>query len=196
MASLDSATQVPTNRLDSQEALFKALLHSYGIDWKEGGLRDTPLRAALAWHELLSGYDAEVDMTYFEQTDATDMVALTDIPYFSLCEHHLMPFYGSASVVYIPNGDIIVGVSKLARVVQKYSRRLQVQERMTHEIAEFLDGELEPVGIGVYVKGQHMCMMARGIQKPGAMMKTSAVRGAMKDNPEARAEYLNLVMGG
>lgn len=133
--------------------------------------------------------------TTFPNDGAYDeLVIVRDIPFSSLCEHHLMPFTGVAHVAYLP-GDRIVGLSKLARVVERYSRRLQVQERMTTQIADWLEEQLAPRGVGVIVEAEHLCMTVRGVQAPGARTTTSAVRGSVRDDARTRMEFLTLVHG-
>ena len=153
------------------------------------GLVETPARAANALEELTSGYSVDVAglLKTFDSDGYDEMVAQTAIPFYSLCEHHLLPFHGVAHVAYIPNGRI-VGLSKLARLVDAYARRLQVQERLTQQVATALETHLEAVGVMVIVEAEHLCMAMRGVERPGAITKTSAVRGAMKTKPEARAE--------
>lgn len=161
------------------------------------GLRETPQRFARAFEFWTSGYDNEDPakiLKAFEDgaQDADEMVLQTDIPFYSMCEHHLAPFFGKAHIGYIPNGKI-VGLSKLARLVDMYSRRLQVQERITTQVAKALEEVLQPVGVGVVLQARHLCMESRGVQKAGTITTTSALLGAMKEVPEARSEFLSLV---
>jgi len=165
------------------------------VETERDGLRDTPIRFAKAWMHHTSGYGgnpAQI-LKVFEDgaADYDEMVIVKNIPFYSLCEHHLAPFFGTATVAYIPNGKI-VGLSKIPRLVDMFARRLQVQERMTAQIADAMDKHLKPLGVGVIVKARHMCMESRGIQMQGTETLTSAVRGAIKDKPEARSEFIRL----
>jgi GTP cyclohydrolase I len=158
------------------------------------GLTDTPARAARAWAELTAGYNIDPAslFTTFEADGYDQLVMVTPIPFYSLCEHHLLPFHGRAHVGYLPH-DRIVGLSKLARLVDCFSRRLQVQERLTEQIADAIDTHLNPLGTIVVIEAEHLCMAMRGARTPGASTKTSALRGAMLDNPAARAEAFSLI---
>lgn len=177
------------------EPLFTQFLKNIGEDPTREGLKDTPKRAAKAWAEWLGGYGqdpATILKSFKDGADAADeMVLVRDIPVFSHCEHHMAPIIGSACVAYIPNGQI-VGLSKLSRLVDCFARRLQVQERLTSQIADALWENLNPLGVGVLIKCRHMCMESRGIRTPGALTVTSALRGTMKDEPDCRAEFLTL----
>lgn len=161
---------------------------------------ETPKRVAKMWEELLSGYDKnpeEILSKTFEvgaegDVNANGIVVVKDIPFYSQCEHHLAPFYGTCSIAYIPRKRV-VGLSKFARLVECYARRLQVQERMTRQIAEDICRYLNPIGIMVVIEAEHMCMTMRGIQKPGSKTVTSRVDGVFFDNAEARAEALKLI---
>lgn len=175
------------------EGAVRQILEAIGEDPERQGLQRTPLRVAKAYAELTSGYavdgealvnDAVFDVPYDE------MVLVKDIDFFSLCEHHMLPFYGKAHVAYIPNGKVI-GLSKIPRIVEMFARRLQVQERMTQEIAEFLKETLQPQGVAVVVEGQHMCAAMRGVKKANARMTTSAMLGSFKHNPQTRGEFLD-----
>ncbi|MCK9234966.1 MAG: GTP cyclohydrolase I FolE [Acholeplasmataceae bacterium] len=159
------------------------------------GLHETPARVAKAWKFWTKGYDedpAEI-LKVFEDgaSDYDEMVSVVNIPVYSHCEHHLAPIFGTATVAYIPNGRI-VGLSKLSRLVDCFARRLQVQERLTVQIADALDRELEPRGVGVWIKARHMCMESRGICQQGHYTVTTALRGAIKEDSRARAEFLAL----
>lgn len=158
------------------------------------GIEATPGRAARALLEMTSGYDVDVAglMTDFESDGYDEMVILRGVPFVSLCEHHLLPFEGQAHVAYIPS-ERIVGLSKIARVVEAYARRLQVQERLTIQIADAIEDHLAPVGVLVIVEAEHSCISCRGVRKPGVSAVTSALRGAIRDKPEARAEALMLI---
>ena len=174
-------------------AAVAAILKAVGEDPQREGLLDTPSRVARAYDELLVGYrvdpqqllnNALFDVTYKE------MVIVTDIDFYSLCEHHMLPFIGKAHVAYIPN-EKVVGLSKIPRLVEVYARRLQIQERMTRQIAEIIDELLNPLGVAVVVDGLHLCMAMRGVKKSNARMRTSALRGAFADNPKTRAEFMD-----
>jgi len=177
------------------EAAVRTIIETIGEDPERQGLLRTPHRVAKAYAELTSGYhvDAEalVNDAIFD-VDYDEMVLVKDIDFFSLCEHHLLPFLGKAHVAYIPNGKVI-GLSKIPRIVEMYARRLQVQERMTQEIAEFLNDTLHPQGVAVVVEGQHMCAAMRGVKKANARMTTSAMLGSFKHNAQTRAEFLDHV---
>lgn len=163
--------------------------------YEREGLAETPDRVAKAWEFWTSGYDqdpADVLKVFEDGADGYDeMVAVVDIPVYSKCEHHLADIFGRATVAYIPNGKI-VGLSKLSRLVDIFARRLQVQERLTVQIADALEEHLEPVGVGVKVEARHMCMESRGLCQQGHHTVTTALRGAMKDEPQARMEFLAL----
>ena len=195
VATLEDLEQ-PVSKGDEQVAIENAvytILENIGEDPQRQGLERTPTRVAKAYAELTSGYhvdpealinDAVFDVAYDE------MVLVKDIDFFSLCEHHLLPFYGKAHVAYIPNGKVI-GLSKIPRIVEMFARRLQVQERMTQGIADFLNETLQPQGVAVVVEGQHMCAAMRGVKKANARMTTSAMTGSFKHNPQTRGEFLD-----
>lgn len=167
----------------------REILHAVGEDPDRDGLLKTPERMGRMYEEVLSGNDVD-PATYLDTTfdeDHTELVVLKEIPFFSLCEHHLMPFMGKAHVAYLPNGHI-VGLSKLARVVETYARRLQVQERLTSQVADILMDKLNPRGVAVLIEASHTCMTMRGIRKPGAIMVTSAIRGLFITDHAARDE--------
>lgn len=157
------------------------------------GIVETPARAARAWLEMTRGYAIDIPALFktFDSEGYDEMVAVTDMPIASLCEHHLLSFVGTASVVYIPNGKV-VGLSKIARVVDAFAARLQIQERLTAEIADAIVDHLDPIGVLVQIEARHSCMALRGVRKPG-VMKTSALRGAVKERPETRAEAYALI---
>src|SRR5262245_52161069 len=176
------------------EAAVRMLLTAIGEDPTREGLRETPNRVARMYSEVLAGADADPARhlaTAFAE-DHHEMVLVKDIPFESLCEHHLLPFTGKAHVAYVPNGRI-VGLSKIARVVEEFARRLQVQERLTSRIADTLWERLGPEGVGVVLEATHTCMTMRGIRKPGSVMVTSAVRGTFKARHETRAEFMKLI---
>ena len=180
--------------LERVERMVRELLDAVGEDAGRDGLRGTPGRVARLYAEILSGGQVDparhLGVTFAE--DHHEMVVVKDIPFESLCEHHLMPFLGKAHVAYVPNGRV-VGLSKLARVVEEYARRLQVQERLTSQIADLIMGTLAPQGVGVVLEATHTCMTMRGIRKPGSVMVTSAVRGTFQVNAETRAEFMAIV---
>jgi GTP cyclohydrolase IA len=174
---------------------YRQLLRGIGEDPDREGLLKTPERAASALRELTRGYGQDVQTVLngaiFEE-EYDDMIIVRNIEFYSLCEHHLLPFFGSAHVGYLPNGRI-VGLSKIARLVEMFSRRLQVQERMTHEIAHSLFDAIRPQGVAVVVEAQHLCMMARGVQKQASHMITSAVLGDFRDDRRTRSEFMQLL---
>ena len=192
-ASANGATPRPIDAERAARAVRELLL-AVGEDPTRDGLHDTPDRVARMYAEILSGTSLDpgrhLALTFAE--DHHEMVLVRDIPFESLCEHHLMPFTGKAHVAYVPNGRI-VGLSKIARVVEEYARRLQVQERLTSQVADLLWERIAPEGVGVVLEATHTCMTMRGIRKPGAVMVTSAVRGTFKTRAETRAEFMKLV---
>ena len=175
------------------EEAVREILLEIGEDPDRDGLRGTPDRVHRMYAELTAGYHVDPDRlingAVFE-VDYSEMVVVKDIPFYSLCEHHLLPFFGSAAVAYIPKGRVI-GLSKIPRIVEMYARRLQVQERMTQQIAAFVDDRLAPQGVGVVVEGNHLCAVMRGIRKPGTIMTTSAVLGLFRSRDRTRAEFLS-----
>jgi len=169
--------------------------HSY----LPAGMVDTPSRVVRAFEEMTSGYRQSADAilkTEFDSEGYDEIVALRDVPFHSLCEHHLLPFHGTASVAYLPARGRVVGLSKLARLVEMHARRFQIQERMTRDIAADLERVLHAAGVAVVVKARHSCMEARGIRKAGATMVTSALLGVFYEKPEARAEVMALLRDG
>jgi len=178
--------------------LYRQLLIELGEDPDREGLQKTPERAARAMRDLTRGYSQNLGAVlngaiFHEEYD--DMIIVRDIEFYSLCEHHLLPFFGCAHVGYIPNGRI-VGLSKIARIVDLFSRRLQVQERMTHEIAHSLEEAIAPRGVAVVVEARHLCMMARGIEKQASKMITSAVLGDFREDTKTRDEFNALLRRG
>tara|TARA_R110000824_G_scaffold367453_3_gene556620 strand:+ start:5884 stop:6450 length:567 start_codon:yes stop_codon:yes gene_type:complete len=175
------------------EEAVRTLLQHLGEDPQREGLQDTPKRVVKALQEMTTGYRMEpaeaLGTTFNEQHD--NLVLLKGIRYTSLCEHHMLPFIGTASVGYIP-GDCIVGLSKLARIVDVFARRLQVQERMTEQIAYAINEHIRPKGVGVVIRGHHSCMGCRGVRQQDAEMTTSCMLGVMRDSPQARNELLTL----
>ena len=184
------------NEISGGEDFVIRLMQFIGEDPSRGGLLETPKRVLNAWKHWGSGYDqnpADILKVFEDGAEKCDeMVVVRDIPIYSHCEHHMAPFFGVAHIGYIPNGKI-VGLSKLSRLADIFARRLQVQERLTTQIADALDEHLEPLGAGVVIECRHMCMESRGVQRQGSSTVTSALRGAFKDNPDARREFLDLV---
>lgn len=178
---------------------FRLVLEGLGENPQREGLVETPSRVARMYQELLSGLEdssTEDDLLGTQFTEAYDeMILLKDIPFTSMCEHHFLPFTGKAHVAYIP-GNRIVGISKLARAVDYYAKRPQVQERMTRQIAFLIQEKLNPKGVAVVIEAQHCCMTLRGIKKPGSTMLTSHLLGNFKSNPTTRAEFMSLIQGG
>jgi len=179
----------------SLETAVKNILKAIGEDPGRQGLEKTPYRVARMYKELTKGYresperlinKAHFDVAYDE------MVVVTNIDFYSLCEHHMLPFFGVAHVGYIPRGRV-VGLSKIPRIVEMFARRLQVQENMTQEIANVLHAQLEPDGVGVVIEGYHMCMMMRGVEKQKAKMITSSLLGSFKEDSKTRTEFLELI---
>ncbi|MDT4925623.1 MAG: cyclohydrolase [Pseudonocardiales bacterium] len=180
------------------EAAVRELLIAVGEDPDREGLRATPRRVARAYEEIFGGLHVDPDevlqTTFDEEHD--ELVLVKDIPLYSVCEHHLVPWHGTAAVGYIPGKDgRITGLSKLARLVDLYARRPQVQERLTSQVADAMARRLEPQGVIVVIEAEHLCMAMRGVRKPGARTMTSAVRGIFKDDPRTRAEALSLILG-
>ncbi|WP_076466016.1 GTP cyclohydrolase I FolE [Actinomyces mediterranea] len=179
------------------ELASRDFLSAIGEDPDREGLTETPDRMARAWREILSGMDEDPSehlRTQF-QAGTDELVLVRDIAFHSMCEHHLLPFFGRAHVGYIPRGGRVTGLSKLARVVEGYARRPQVQERLTAQIADVIDEVLNPQGVIVVIEAEHMCMSMRGVTKPGSSTVTSALRGIMTDG-RTRAEMMALVLGG
>ncbi|MDF1505208.1 GTP cyclohydrolase I FolE [Roseisolibacter sp. H3M3-2] len=179
------------------EGLVRRQLELLGEDPERDGLLKTPSRVAKSMAWLTRGYQMDVRDVIGDalfEVDSEGMVMVRDIELYSLCEHHMLPFYGKAHIAYIPNGRV-VGLSKLARVVEVFARRLQVQERLTEQIAAALEDVLAPKGVGVVVEAAHLCMMMRGVEKQNSMTVTSALRGAFRDDGRTRDEFLRLAHG-
>jgi GTP cyclohydrolase IA len=178
------------------EAAFRTIIRWTGDNPDRDGLIDTPSRVARAYEEYFSGYGEDPEAilsTTFEETEGYDeMITLRGIRFVSHCEHHVAPIVGRAWVAYIPNGRV-VGISKLARIVEIYAKRLQIQEKMTAQIANAIDKVLQPQGVGVILKAEHHCMTARGIMKPGTDLVTSRMLGVFRDSPATRQEFISLV---
>ena len=176
------------------KAAVRLLLEAIGEDPDRDGLKETPDRVARMYEEIFGHGEEDPRASLSKQFDEQhhEVVLVKDIPFFSMCEHHLMPFFGKAHVAYIPNGHI-VGISKLARVVESFARRPQVQERMTSQIADIINEELKPEGVAVVCEAVHTCMTMRGVKKPGARVVTSAVRGSFRTKESTRMEMLELL---
>lgn len=186
------------NETAELEGHFTRILENLGEDPGRQGLVNTPLRAAKAMQFLTSGYHQDIDIllnnAVFDE-DYDEMVIVKDIEFYSLCEHHILPFWGRCHVGYIPRKRII-GLSKIPRIVDMFSRRLQVQERLTREIAEALENTLDPQGVAVVMEGQHLCMMARGVEKQAPKMTTNVMRGIFRANDSTRSEFLKCIQSG
>lgn len=181
------------------EAAFREILLAIGEDIEREGLKDTPSRVARMYEEIFGGLHVDPSEHLLKQFSAEhhdEMVLIKDIPVYSMCEHHFMPFYGVAHVAYIPKKDgAITGLSKIARTVEGYAKRPQVQERLVTEIADAIMDRLNPQGVLVVIEAEHMCMTMRGVKKPGSKTITSAVRGVFKSNPTTRSEAIALING-
>ena len=177
------------------EEITLKLLKEIGENPDREGLLKTPKRVAKAWEFISKGYKQDIEDiingAIFNE-EAKDMVIVRDIEFFSLCEHHLLPFFGKAHVGYIPNGKVI-GLSKIPRIIDMFARRLQVQERLTHQIADSLRGVIDPKGVAVVMEGQHMCMQMRGVEKQNSFASTSAMSGQFKKSAETRSEFLSII---
>ncbi len=184
----------PVSEFEMMQAI-RTLLLGLGEDPDREGLRDTPKRVVKALKFLTSGYQQSLDEllngAVFHE-EANEMVLIRDIDIFSSCEHHILPIIGRAHVAYIPNGKVI-GLSKIARICEMYARRLQVQERLTAQIADALQGLLQPQGVAVVIEATHMCMVMRGVEKPGSWTSTSAMRGIFADSAKTRQEFMSLI---
>lgn len=194
MSSTKAATADPHARLNGEE-IVRDLLIELGEDPDREGLRKTPSRVMRALEFLTEGYRKDVDELFndaFFEEDYDEMVVVRDIEFYSLCEHHLLPFFGKAHVAYIPDRKI-VGLSKLPRLVDLFARRLQVQERMTKEIAETMMEKLSPRGVAVVIEARHLCMVMRGVEKQHSLMTTSHMLGAFRDAQSTRMEFMNLI---
>lgn len=179
----------------STAELYRELLRRVGEDPSRDGLLKTPDRMERSLQYLTNGYQqspTEILRGALFDVDYDEMVIVRDIEFYSLCEHHMLPFFGKAHVAYLPQGKVI-GLSKVARLVDVFARRLQVQERMTRQVAESIVDAIAPQGVGVILEAQHLCMMMRGVEKQGSMTTTSAMLGAFKDQPQTRNEFLSLV---
>jgi GTP cyclohydrolase IA len=181
--------------LQNVSRLIRELLIEIGEDPEREGLLKTPERAARAWADLTKGYhqtpEEVINNAVFE-SESNNMIVARDIEVYSMCEHHMLPFFGKCHVGYIAK-DKVLGISKIARIVDIFARRLQIQERLTAQVAEVIMKEANAEGVGVVVECRHLCMMMRGVEKQNSVMTTSSVLGSIHDEPEARAEFLNLI---
>src|SRR4051795_267938 len=186
--SLHAVEPLPGPDHAAVERAARELLEALGADLSDESLSETPRRMAAAYAELLTPEPFNAT-TFPNDGHYDELVLVRDIPFHSLCEHHLLPFHGVAHLAYLP-GERIIGISKLARVVEMFARRLQVQERLTVQVADWLQQELSPKGVGVVLEAEHLCMTLRGVQKPGARTVTSALLGLVRDDPRTRQEFL------
>ncbi|MGA2583137.1 MAG: GTP cyclohydrolase I FolE [Tepidisphaeraceae bacterium] len=197
--SSEKPTEKPTHQIDQPriEQAVREILLAIGEDPDREGLRKTPARVARSYAELMSGLhqDPRVHLKTVFRERYDEIVLLRDIEFQSLCEHHLLPFTGRAHVAYLPDGKV-VGLSKLARLVEGFARRPQVQERLTMQVADALMDELNPIGAACVIEAVHTCMTIRGVRKPGSTMVTSALRGIFRESPSSRAEVLALINRG
>jgi len=174
---------------------YEAILRDIGEDINRPGLKDTPARAAKAMSFLTRGYDQSVDEVVngaLFPSDSEEMIIVKDVELYSMCEHHLLPFIGKAHVAYIPTGKVL-GLSKVARIVDMFARRLQIQEQLTVQVAETIQQVTDAAGVGVIIEAKHMCMMMRGVEKQNSVMKTSSMLGCFRSNQATRTEFLSLV---
>lgn len=181
--------------LTKLENLTHDLLLEIGEDPEREGLVKTPHRVAKAWRFIAKGYEQKLEEVLNDaifEDKCSEMVVVRDIEFFSMCEHHMLPFFGKAHVAYIPRGKVI-GLSKIPRILEMYSRRLQIQERITHQVAEALNNLLDPAGVAVVLEGRHLCMQMRGVEKQNSFATTSAMLGEFHDEAETRAEFLSII---
>lgn len=177
------------------EKAVRMILEAVGENPTRKGLIDTPARVARMYSELFSGLtiDPAKELSVFHEADHEEMIMVKNIPFYSICEHHLVPFIGKAHVVYIPTKGKVTGLSKLVRVVEAYAKRPQVQERLTSQIADTLMEVMKPRGVLIVIEAEHLCMSMRGVKKPGSLTITSAVRGIFRKNPTTKAEAISLI---
>jgi len=183
------------DEIAAMEAGYRKILASLGEDIEREGLIDTPKRAAKAMHFITQGYRQDIDELINRAvftSDTDEMVIVHNIELYSLCEHHMMPFIGKAHVAYIPQGKVL-GLSKIARIIDYYARRLQIQEVLTKQVANCVNEAIEAQGVGVVIEAQHMCMMMRGVQKQNSIMTTSCMLGTFRSQPQTREEFLRLI---
>ena len=182
-----------TNQRENALTYVEGILNCIDPDPEREGLADTPRRVVDSWGELFCGYGQKVEdvLTVFDDT-CDEMVLLKDIEFYSTCEHHILPFTGVAHIAYLPN-EKVVGISKLARVLEIYSRRLQIQERLTNQVAQAVMGHLKAKGAACVIEAKHLCMTCRGVNKQSSVMVTSSLRGAFKEDAKVRAEFYSLI---
>jgi GTP cyclohydrolase I len=178
------------------EKAVKMIINAIGDDITREGLRETPRRVADMYEEIFDGIgrDPKEVIKIFEAEEHDEMVILRDIPFYSVCEHHMLPFLGKAHIAYLPGNNKLLGLSKLARMVELYAKRLQLQERLTSQIADAMMEATNPLGVLVIIEAEHLCTTMRGVKKPGSVMVTSALRGAFKKNESTRKEALELIL--
>ena len=184
-----------TKQFDQLEKITRNLIETIGEDPSREGLLKTPKRVAKSWEYFSEGYRTDLDNIINEAVfheDCSEMVVVRDIEFFSMCEHHLIPFFGRAHVGYLPNGKLI-GLSKIPRIVDMFSRRLQLQERLTSQVANTLEEVLKPIGVAVVMEGRHLCMQMRGVEKQNSYASTSAMLGQFRKSAETRAEFLSII---
>ena len=184
-----------TKKFDQLEKITKNLIETIGEDPYREGLLKTPQRVAKSWEYFSEGYRADLDNIINDAVfheDCSEMVVVRDIEFFSMCEHHMIPFFGRAHVGYLPNGKVI-GLSKIPRIVDMFSRRLQLQERLTSQIASTLEDVLQPIGVAVVMEGRHLCMQMRGVEKQNSYASTSAMLRQFRKSAETRAEFLSII---
>ena len=189
------ADRLPENRLERLSESFLEILESIGEDPERQGLLKTPARAARAFEFITQGYRQSVEEIVNDaifDSDASEIVLVKDIELYSMCEHHLLPFIGKAHVAYIPNGKVI-GLSKVARIVDVFARRLQIQEQLTTQVADAIMRTLHPDGVAVVIEAKHLCMMMRGVEKQNSIMTTSCLLGSFKEDARTRSEFLALL---
>ncbi len=188
------------HNMDKQriENAVREILIAIGEDPDRDGLLETPRRVANMYGEIFSGLEAnpERHLKIFNEGNNDEMVVVRDIPLYSMCEHHLLPFVGRAHIAYIPSEGKVIGLSKLARIVDDYAKRPQIQERLTSQVADFLEEHLQPKGVAVVIEAEHLCMTMRGARAAGAKTQTSALRGSMRKDPKTRSEAMSLLFGG
>ena len=180
------------------EEAVRLLLEGIGENPDREGLAETPKRIARMYEEIFSGLedDPTRHLKLFNESGNEEMVVVRDIPLYSMCEHHLIPFMGKAHIAYIPSAGKVIGLSKLARIVESFAKKPQLQERLTAQIADFLDENLSPQGVAVVIEAEHLCMTMRGARASGAKTRTSALRGTMRSDAKTRAEAISLLTGG
>jgi len=184
-----------TKQFDQLEKITRNLIETIGEDPSREGLLKTPKRVAKSWEYFSEGYRADLNNIINEAVfheDCSEMVVVRDIEFFSMCEHHMIPFFGRAHVGYLPNGKVI-GLSKIPRIVDMFSRRLQLQERLTSQVANTLEEVLTPIGVAVVMEGRHLCMQMRGVEKQNSYASTSAMLGQFRKSAETRAEFLSII---